>query len=216
MPRCINNQPLSAITVDGTSPDYAKGGCPTDSGTWSKPLTTGADGSVTVNFAAGDLGPDDKPEWRKHLDGQMYLFAVSVPEPGTTPPNTDATGGGNPNLAILLFENLPAPSANPTWWEDVHPILEQYARLYPLMRGLVDLSSYSTLSNDQPPLQFAQKMQGVLSLPMSHPGFMPVTRDLSLRNRKIILDWYAQGAPEGTKPSALATGGKPSTSQETR
>jgi hypothetical protein len=37
----------------------------------------------------------------------------------------------------------------------------------------------------------------VLSLPMDHPAFMPVTRDLSLRDRAMILTWFQNGMPPG-------------------
>jgi hypothetical protein len=30
---------------------------------------------------------------------------------------------------------------------------------------------------------------------------MPVTRDLSMRNRKMILQWITNGTPEGAKPN---------------
>jgi hypothetical protein len=42
----------------------------------------------------------------------------------------------------------------------------------------------------------------MLTMAMDQAAFMPVTRDLSLLRRQMIVDWYNAGAPEGTPPSS--------------
>ena len=84
--------------------------------------------------------------------------------------------------------------------QDVYPILFQYARLYPFMRSLIDLSDYSTMANSG----ITRKIQGALSLPLTDAAYMPVTRDLSVGKTNLILTWIRNGMPEGTKPSAAS------------
>jgi len=51
------------------------------------------------------------------------------------------------------------------------------------------------LSNHDKVRQNREQIKNVLSLPISHPLHMPVTRDLSLLKRKLIIDWLDAGAP---------------------
>jgi hypothetical protein len=167
----INNAPLSAIGWTAGQ---------------SMKLVTDESGQAVAYFVAGDLVNSQKEPRRQILDGQLYLFTHDYSMDGLQP------------ITLLVFENAPVVS-NPTWWTDVQPVLQQYARLYPFMRSLIDLGSYKTLTNSA--LGIPQKLQSALTLPMTHPAFMPVTRDLSLRNRQMILTWIANGMPEGTPPS---------------
>jgi len=66
--------------------------------------------------------------------------------------------------------------------------------LYPAMKSLIDLSDYATVTNPQ--FGVPSKIQSALSLPLSHPAFMPVTRDLSLGKRNLILLWFKNGMPQ--------------------
>jgi hypothetical protein len=191
--------PASNVAIDVTSvpntyqfPD-AQGGFPpinnTPMSAISFPATvvTDSNGRATITFTAGSLNRADREPRRADIDGQIYTFSYSwaadvAPQP----------------LTVLVFENGP-DVANPTW-DDVGPVLTQYARLYPFMRGLIDLSSYSAVTSSQ--FGWDKASQAMISLPASDPAYMPVTRDLSYRNTQMILKWYQAGAPAGTTGNA--------------
>jgi hypothetical protein len=155
---------------------------------WSpQKAETGAAGELTITFTAMGLDVAQKPAERANVDGQVYLFTYNY-----------FMGGVQP-LNFLVFEDTP-DVAQPTWWQHVYPIFFQYARLYPAMRSLIDLSNYQTVANKG--FNIPAKIQSVLGLPMSHPAFMPVTRDLSLGRRNLILKWFASGMPEGNRPAS--------------
>jgi hypothetical protein len=150
-------------------------------------VTTDSNGQATLSFSTPGLDPSQKPERRQFVDGQLYLFTHDY----------SMDSSGQP-LTILLFENC-ASVPNPTWWQDIQPILFQYARLYPFMRSLIDLSDYSTMTNQG--FGIPAKIQGAISLPRTHPAYMPVTRDLSVAKTNMILTWIKNGMPEGTAPA---------------
>jgi len=154
-------------------------------------VTTDANGRATLTFNAIGLDQSQKPARREFVDGQLYLFTHDY--------SMDTSGQP---VTVLLFENIPA-NANPTWWQDVQPILFQYARLYPFMRSLIDLSDYSAMTNSA--FNIPAKIQGALSLPRTHPAYMPVTRDLSVAKTNLILSWIKNGMPEGTAPTKTTT-----------
>lgn len=159
-----------------------------------KQVTTDSNGQALLCFTAVGLDQSQKPERRQFVDGQLYLFTHDY--------SMDPLGQP---LTILIFENVPAVT-DPTWWQDIQPILFQYARLYPFMRSLIDLSDYSTMTNQA--FGIPSKIEGAISLPHTHPAYMPVTRDLSVAKTNLILTWIKNGMPEGTAPAKL---GAPST-----
>lgn len=154
--------------------------------TWPKSVKTDGKGRATLLFTAHSLSPDQKPAEREFVDGQLYLFSHDYTMDTLPWP-----------ITLLVFEDSPAV-ANPTWWQDVYPIFLQYARLYPAMRDLIDLSNYKAVTNTG--FDIPAKIQMVFNLPMAHPGYMPVTRDLSTLKKEMILRWFASGMPEGTQP----------------
>jgi hypothetical protein len=141
---------------------------------------TDASGQLVVTFTAQGLPSSAKPAERVNIDGQMYMFAY------------DYFMGGVQPINFLMFEDTML-NPNPVW-ADIQPILAQYMRLYPAMKSLIDLSDYATVTNPQ--FGVPTKIQGALSLPMSHPAFMPVTRDLSLGKRNLLLLWFKNGMPQ--------------------
>jgi len=176
-PYNINNTPMSAISFPNQ-------------------VTTGANGLTNIECAANPLSKADKDNAeprRDFVDGQLYLFTFAYSHSDTTMDTL-----GQP-ITLLVFESLPCV-ANPTWWQDVYPIFLQYARLYPAMRDLIDLSDYATVTDNSAPFNFVDKIKGALSLPMSHPALMPVTRDLSLLKKNMIMRWYDNGMEEGVPP----------------
>ncbi|MBV9209970.1 MAG: hypothetical protein JOZ52_05045 [Acidobacteria bacterium] len=154
--------------------------------TWPQSVQTDKNGLATVSFTANSLSPEQKPARRASVDGQLYLFSLQY--------SMDLSGQ---DITLLVFEDSPYV-ASPTWWQDVQPIFLQYARLYPAMRDLIDLSDYASVTNTD--FDIPNKIQMVFNLPMTHPGYMPVTRDLSTLKREMILRWFANGMPEGTQP----------------
>ena len=95
-------------------------------------------------------------------------------------------------LSVLVFnEGLPIP--NPTW-DDVRPMFSHYARMFPAMKEMIDLS------NEQMVRAFAARIYDVLKRPLSDPYHMPATRDLSAYHRRLMLDYLRQ-LPGGATPS---------------
>jgi hypothetical protein len=176
----INNDPMSAIS-------------------WSQQVTTDANGRAAISFTAMGLDPSQKTARRQFVDGQLYFFThdYSMDTSGPALPGSQWLGRPQP-ISLLVFENR-ADVANPTWWQNIQPILFQYARLYPFMRSLIDLSDYAALTNSA--FSIPTKIQAAISLPRTHPAYMPVTRDLSVGKTKMILTWIKNGMPEGTAPT---------------
>ena len=84
-------------------------------------------------------------------------------------------------LSIVVFSEGP-PIPNPTW-EDVRPMFSHYARMFPAMREMIDLS------NEQMVCANAARISEVMKKPFDDPYYMPVTRDLSAYHRKLMLDY---------------------------
>lgn len=168
----INNNPMSAIS-------------------WTTPVITDASGRANLTFTAMGLDASQRDPRRKDIDSQLYLFDFSY--------SRYVMMQGIQPVTLLVFEDTPVV-AKPTWWQNIYPIFLQYAKLYPAMRDLIDLSDYATVTNSAAPFSIPEKIKAVLNLPLAHPGYMPVTRDLSLINRQMIMNWFDSGAPEGQRP----------------
>lgn len=156
-------------------------------------ITTGPDGSAAVTFTGGSTAP--RAQWRAEndIDGQVYFVS------GPWWPDTLNTFGNVP-VSALVFDAYKPLTTPPTFWGDIHPMMYQYMRLYPGMRSIMDVSDYTTLT--QPPVSGAYDVATVFSLPIEHPNYMPVTRDLSRAKRDAFLAWVKAGFPLGTKPAA--------------
>lgn len=141
-------------------------------------VTTSSRGSVSLVLDAGDPGTP-----RGVIDGQVYK--VSFAWDGAP---ADYRPDSKRILTVRVFSGFNVP-ASPTW-ADIEPIFDQYAKLYPFMRGIIDLSDPAAVQ------QALARISTVMSLPESDPGYMPVTRDLSENKRKAILKWIRNGAPQ--------------------
>jgi hypothetical protein len=151
-------------------------------------LTTGADGSAELTLTANSPGNP-----RGAIDGQVYGVRYTLPQ------STQGAGGySNPwnFVSVLVWDRFPIPNA-PTWWADVEPIFAQFARLYPVMRSIVDMADYESVVANK------RKLLAVLAIPIESPNHMPVTRDLSPAKRAMILKWL--GPPESATPPLLGT-----------
>jgi hypothetical protein len=98
---------------------------------------------------------------------------------------------------VLLWTKYDIPPI-PTWVDDVRPIFQQFADLYPVMKPIVDLSSYDDVVAKR------AKIKYVFNLPITNPGYMPVTRDLSDAKRLMILKWLDN--PLYADPDGLLSG----------
>ena len=152
-------------------------------------VATDASGYASVGLTGGSTAPKDPARAANDIDGQVYFVGGSwVPQVQIDMQNVP--------LNVLVWDAYAPANDPPTWWGDVQPILYQFARLYPGMRNILDISDYGTMAAN------AKRLSYALSLPVSHPGYMPVTRDLSTAKKQAVLDWVAAGCPEGTKPAS--------------
>lgn len=138
---------------------------------------TDANGLTKIPLVAHD--PVPKPARRQFIGGQLYYVG------GDWMSHADHFLGGP--LIVKVFNSL-AAVANPTW-KDVQPILHPYYILYAYMASIVDLSSYESVKANKDAIKF------VLTLPVSDPRYMPVSRELSPDERALILHWIELGAP---------------------
>lgn len=166
---------------------------------WSpaKPVT-GSDGSVVVNFTGGSTAPKAKWRMENDIDGQVYFVS------GNWSPAALDRGGMVP-VTALVFDDYQPKSNPPTWWGDIQPIMYQYARLYPGMRQILDISDYGTLTANG--LANAHRVMQAMLLPIDDPNHMPVTRDLSQAKLNAYVAWVNAGCPEGTPPAPAAPAG---------
>jgi hypothetical protein len=146
--------------------------------TFAPSVTTGPDGRATFRMYAYDPGNP-----RQFIDGQVYNVAFKWEK------DKDQSFPPDPNgaLSVLVFDTF---TAEPTW-ASVGPFLSQYSKLYPFMDslfppGLADPTVYQ---------KNIKAFEGVLSLPITDPRYMPVTRDMSRDKRNVLLAWLAAGAP---------------------
>lgn len=113
------------------------------------------------------------------IDGQVYGIQPSV--------NPNQFGAGPVNqwnfISILLWSGFTA--SDPVVWEDVEPIFQQYANLYPVMNRFLNLGDYNAVVANKGLLTLA------FSLDTANPNSMPVTRDLSPAKRTAILSFLA-------------------------
>jgi hypothetical protein len=146
---------------------------------WNGSTDANGIANLTVSTVAQDPA---LPAYRVPMDSQIYyvFFNDLAGQP---------VGDGNGNISVLRFQSYTAP-ANPTWQQDVGPILQAYARLYPGMKDRLDIGDEATV------IGFATAMLAKMSLPFSDPAYMPVTRDLSSAKVAMILAWLKTQLPQ--------------------
>ena len=120
------------------------------------------------------------------IEGQVYVFRYNVSgKPLTLSGNRTLTYINE--IALVAFSYHAQPD-DPTWIDDVEPIFSLYERMFPVMRGIVHLGSY----NDVTSPHNIRLINYSMSLDIKHPGYMPVSRDLSPSKRTMILKWINQ------------------------
>jgi hypothetical protein len=149
-------------------------GKPTTALTFPLSITTGPEGTVQLPLQASDPGDP-----RTYIDGQVYGVTYG---PGNTAPAVGSVQNPSQILNALVWSGYEIP-ATPTWTNDVEPIFQQYANLYPVMKQFVDLSNYNSV------VAAASAIKQVFGVPVTDPRYMPVTRDLSRAKRQMIIRW---------------------------
>jgi hypothetical protein len=152
------------------------------------PAVSDANGVATLTLRTSDPG-----NARGYIDGQVYAVQYAVAGGIVDPYNF---------ISVLLWTAVP-DVAEPAWWPDLQPVFVQFGNLYPIMHPIVDLRTYDSVVAKR------ELLRAVFSLPVEHPNYMPVTRDLSGAKRKLILKWLAttgnNGLPNlGIPPPSLA------------
>lgn len=150
-----------------------------DFGTGS--LTTDANGLACLTIKAN--APQPLPDSRKEIDSQVYF--LGGPWQGSAYywwPMSFAP------LSVLVYDEFTIPE-NPTWTTDVEPVMDQYMRLYPGMKAILDMSDFHVVQ------QNARALQTVFSASLLDPARMPVSRDLAPAKMEMVLKWLAAGLP---------------------
>lgn len=175
------NTQVFAVTDEGgdTSPSANV------NASWSGATDANGIGTLTVSTVSQD---PVLPSYREPMDSQVYFVAFTDP---FGQPVGD--GNSNANFSFLRFQSYSAPAA-PTWQQDVGPILEAYARLYPGMKSIFDIGDETQVSKPQNAAMLLGRMDLAV---FQEPIYMPVTRDLSPQKVAMILAWLkTQALPQ--------------------
>jgi hypothetical protein len=177
-------KPLAALALPigfDDQPSIPDANTPPAALDFPKTVTTDPNGQASIAIAA--RSPRPLPSRRSFIDSQVYFLG------GTWEAWGQISAGSQAAISVLVFNDSPLEH-DPTW-ADVQPVLNQYAVIYPAMKQWVDLSDYQAVSTA------ANQILGAITLPIENPAHMPVTRDLSARNRAMIQNWIKNGCPEG-------------------
>jgi hypothetical protein len=114
---------------------------------------------------------------RGYLDGQIYLIGYQLPE-------QDPAQQHQFDLVVVHVRDGFTAPVQPTWVDDIQPLLAPYGNLYPIMsRRLVDLGDYDALR------EHAAIVELAFGRPLEDPNHMPVSRELSAAKRAMVLAW---------------------------
>lgn len=144
--------------------------------------TTDASGRAVVTIS----GPKVMGTPRGYIDGQLYVIGYNFAQ------GNQAKQQPLDAIAVVVYSTFPSPVSdrrididNPTW-DDVQPILQQYANLYPVMsQGMFDFSKQSVADSA------AFIMKFVFDKDIDDPDQMPVTRDLSSSKRRMLINYFS-------------------------
>ena len=143
-------------------------------------------------IATFDIKVNDPKNSRDFIDGQLYPFLYSIESHNDNCEKqckNDSNMLLNSLFVIKAWDHYTIKGPEPTWLDDVYPIFKLYANLHPAMTDVLDLSNYYTVLN------YRETIKMSLELPMSHPSYMPVTRDLSKSKRDAIVEWLSKEKP---------------------
>ena len=169
------------LSMLGGGPPYLAVGTPANGVTFPNQVVTDAKGQATFTIGSN---PPQSP--RIYLDGQVYGIQANW--------SLDTYRDIWAFVSVKVFDVAAPVDTPPTWWQDVQPILNQYAVLYPAMRQILLINDYDTVVANLKPILDR------LQLSIDDPMMMPITRELSASKLQIILDWAAAGTPQGMNP----------------
>jgi hypothetical protein len=150
--------------------------------------STDANGIATLKISTVSTDPA-LPAFREPMDSQVYSIYLFDPSGQLVDDGYgQRMGSTNVSVSVLRFQSYTAP-ASPTWPQDVGPILQAYARLYPGMKDRLDIGDEATVKG------FAISLLQRMALPFLDPAYMPVTRDLSPAKMAMILAWLRTQVP---------------------
>jgi hypothetical protein len=156
---------------------------------------TDANGRVVLQVTASDPGTPRYFAGSFGIDGQVYGL-----RPGFV--DRDKYGDSPLNqwnfISFLVWSGFRTKTAGkPTWYDDLQPIFQQYANLYPVMNRFLNLADYASV------VENARLLSLAFGLSPQNPNAMPVTRDLSPAKRAAILSWLSQSPPPlGSPPDS--------------
>lgn len=151
----------------------------------SGPPVTNDNGIVSLTIITSD--PQNP---RKVIDGDVSKIYYKV---------SSQSFKNESAIHVLVWDKYHIDSA-PTWQSHVDPIFKLQATLYPAMREFINLDEMDDVIENR------RLITMCMSLPVDHPNFMPVTRDLSNAKRRMILEWLEQPLPRNGRQQASNIG----------
>src|SRR5947209_8990863 len=132
-------------------------------------------------------------------------------------------------LCAFVVNPLPLPAAEPTYWQDVRPVLRRHCTVCHNVRSLKEadvsgglaLDSYAAVTGAKKPVVVPGKpdeSELIRRLHVNDPARrMPLDADpLPDEAAAILRRWIMAGAPEGTKPAETATAAAPAAPSRSR
>jgi hypothetical protein len=164
-------EPAKDVRVACSILGRADGGASEPGLAFPKTVTTDADGRALATLRGGRPGAPRGTA----LDGDVYKVVFRI----------DGADPGAPEPSCTIHVRDPFTPAAATW-ESVEPFLRVYARLFPFMNAKLRLDDKAAMTDAKARLVGPD---GLLDLPITHPGFMPVTRDLSAGRLAALRAW---------------------------
>jgi len=145
------------------------------------PPQTDSNGATTLSISTA-VADINLSAVRAPLDSRIYYISLNAPS------NVSVCDDYTP-VSALVWRPF-TPPADPTWADAIEPILGAYARLYPGMKDKVDIGNQAIVQGN------AKSILVRMALPISDPGYMPVTRDLAPSKVQMVVkfmrDWLDQ------------------------
>jgi hypothetical protein len=138
-------------------------------------------GRFLLRITTGPAVPLSEP--RKPLDSCLCFLTVTgsgylVGEAMTL---AIADAPSTPPFFSLIFWQNHKVVERPTWEQNIQPIMAMYARLFPGMASILDISDLPTVK------AHVGALQNRFRRLRTDPGFMPVSRDMSPATVDMVL-----------------------------
>ena len=126
---------------------------------------------------------------REFIDGQIYRIAYFPASSVIAKAISRLSVAVNNAVIVRVYDHFEYPK-NITWVDHIYPIFKQYSNLYPAMKGSTfDMSNYHSV------VKFKNMISTSMNLAVTHSSYMPATRDLSSRKRRMVTEWLTQESP---------------------